>query len=563
VRERPHRLLTGIRVAALILVGAAVSFGIARVTSDRPVEYEDDREHFKYGSTGGERGWKLQPGFGLPYWVWVMLPEMFPEYLPDGRPGRGYQSFGMIYEPGRDPRFDLPIGMSLRRVQGVHRTYFNCAVCHVGTYRETPESEPVIVLGMPANRFDLGRLGRFLFSVPIEPRFSADYLLPKIRELERLRDREVPAADSYRPPGLDPVNRLAFRALGVSLLRDQMLYLRGSLAFVDPMSWGPGRVDTFNPPKALLGFNMKSASPKELVGNVDLPSIWHQRARRGMWLHWDGNNRSVDERNLSAGFGTGATPTTLDKPKILRVRDWLLDEAAPPPYPEARIDRVLAAAGRPIYRRYCRTCHGNPRPPFRGDGEGERLGTVVPIEEIGTDRWRLDSYTPELAQAQNSLYAGFPRGGEEACEGRWFEDTDDCYPARFRNFRKTFGYANMPLDGIWLRAPYLHNGSVPNLRALLEPSARRPERFYIGYDVYDWANVGFVTAPCGVPGEEAPPGSAAPPAAAAADCVPGGEGWLYLTSVAGNGREGHEGRAYGTELSRGDKDALVEYLKTF
>ena len=29
----------------------------------------------------------------------------------------------------------------------------------------------------------------------------------------------------------------------------------------------------------------------------------------------------------------------------------------------------------------------------------------------------------------------------------------------------------MPLDGLWLRAPYLHNGSVPTLRDLLEPSA--------------------------------------------------------------------------------------------
>lgn len=145
MRERLRRLLRGVRIVAVILA-AALAFGlIARITSDRPVEYEDDREHFKYGSTGGERGWYLQPGFGLPYWVWVMLPEMFPEYLPDGQAGHGYQSFGMIYEPGRNPRFDLPIGMSMRTVQGVDRIYFTCSVCHTGTYRETPESEPQIV----------------------------------------------------------------------------------------------------------------------------------------------------------------------------------------------------------------------------------------------------------------------------------------------------------------------------------------------------------------------------------------------------------------------------------
>ena len=51
----------------------------------------------------------------------------------------------------------------------------------------------------------------------------------------------------------------------------------------------------------------------------------------------------------------------------------------------------------------------------------------------------------------------------------------------------------MPLDGIWLRAPYLHNGSVPTLRALMFPDAR-PAVFYRGYDVYDWENVGFVAS---------------------------------------------------------------------
>ena len=58
-------------------------------------------------------------------------------------------------------------------------------------------------------------------------------------------------------------------------------------------------------------------------------------------------------------------------------------------------------------------------------------------------------------------------------------------PWRFSHFRKTNGYANMPLDGLWLRAPYLHNGSVPTLRALLFPE-ERPAVFYRGYDVYDW-----------------------------------------------------------------------------
>ena len=50
-------------------------------------------------------------------------------------------------------------------------------------------------------------------------------------------------------------------------------------------------------------------------------------------------------------------------------------------------------------------------------------------------------------------------------------------------------------DGIWLRAPYLHNGLVPTLRDLLDPVERRPKKFYRGYDVYNQVKVGFVTSP--------------------------------------------------------------------
>jgi hypothetical protein len=137
---------------------------------------------------------------------------------------------------------------------------------------------------------------------------------------------------------------------------------------------------------------------------------------------------------------------------------------------------------------------------------------------------------------------------------------DDCYPARFSHFRKTFGYANLPLDGIWLRAPYLHNGSVPDLAALLEPVNDRPEVFYTGYDVYDYDRVGFVSRPV-CAGDVPEDGCVAP--GGGEPGVPPGEGWRYDTERRGNGNFGHEGAAYGTGLSPEDKRALIEYLKTF
>jgi hypothetical protein len=227
----------------------------------------------------------------------------------------------------------------------------------------------------------------------------------------------------------------------------------------------------------------------------------------------------VDERNLSAALGAGVTPVTVDHAAIKRVRDWIWT-LPPPPYPYT-IDKALASRGASLYQQHCLDCHGSHR--FReGVKDGARMGEVEDIARIATDRHRLDSYTDVFAANQVSLYP------------------DSAY--RFTHFRKTNGYANQPLDGIWLRAPYLHNGSVPNLRALLEPAARRPAVFFRGDDLYDPKNLGFVAD---VPEENGRPY------------------FRYDTALAGNGNFGHEGRAYGTELPPDEKDALIEFLKTF
>lgn len=288
--------------------------------------------------------------------------------------------------------------------------------------------------------------------------------------------------------------------------------------------WGPGRVDTFGSAKAMFNFFPNRPVPeKERVGVADFPSIWLQGSRKGMQLHWDGNNTSVEERNRSAAFGTGATPPTLDRPRIKRIEDWLLTKE-PPAYPYP-IDQALATKGKPVYARYCANCHGADGRKF----DGEKVGKVTPIEDIRTDPHRLDSYTEQVAVNQNLLYAGY---GEE----------------RFSHFRKTFGYANMPLDGLWLRAPYLHNGSVPTLRDLLDSGEQRPKTFYRGNDVYDPIKVGFESS---VPEEN------------------GKKFFLFETldeqgkPIPGNSNQGHEGLKYGTALSTPDKEALVEYLKTF
>ena len=340
--------------------------------------------------------------------MWVTLPELFSDYLPDRTPGRGYTSFGLIYEPGRDPRFDLPIGMSMRRVQGIDRVYFTCSVCHAGSVRAAPDAAPTIVLGMPANTVNFGGLAQFLRSVAADNRFVASQMVPRIEAMAALRRRDYTGTAIYQPAELGVLDRLLLRQIGVSMMRATLNELMAKLSFVDFTTWGPGRVDTFGPPKALLGFRMDMAPAHEKIGVSDFPSVWHQRARKGMSLHWDGNNCSVDERNLSAAYGTGATPVTLDRDGLFRIADYLWSTAVPPPFPPDRIDQSQAAAGARVYGELCRTCHGEGASPFRTLGDGLKVGQVTPIAEIGTDRARLDSYTRELAVSQNTLYAGLP-----------------------------------------------------------------------------------------------------------------------------------------------------------
>ncbi len=494
-------------VVLLLVVAVLAGWLFWRFGSDRPVVYADIGEHFKYGSIGSEPGLSLtRPAGGVlpPYWVFKVLPEICPEKLPGG-----YAQLGLLYEEGRD----LPIGVSRRWRLGFDQVGLNCAVCHTSTVRATPRSEPQIVLGMPANQLDLREFFRFVLECSLDERLTGDNLLGRI---------EAAGGD------LGALDRFLYRSVLVNQVKLTTLRLQQRIGLLfedDVTAWGAGRVDTFNPYKSLqFNWPLARLPHQELIGPSDYPSLWNQKPRaqslpqapNGMWLHWDGNNNSVDERNLSASLGTGVTPMTIDHAALQRVRDWAW--TLPPPEYPFPVDQALASRGEPIYRRYCADCHADEG--FRkGQVVGTQVGTVVPVAAVGTDPYRLNSYTATFAANQYGLYPGSKY--------------------RFRHFRKTEGYANHPLDGIWARAPYLHNGSVPTMRDLLDPPAARPARFYRGYDVYDQERLGFVS---GVARE-------------------GGKRYfLYDTSLPGNGNQGH---SYGTQLSPEEKDAIVEYMKRF
>jgi hypothetical protein len=113
-------------------------------------------------------------------------------------------------------------------------------------------------------------------------------------------------------------------------------------------------------------------------------------------------------------------------------------------------------------------------------------------------------------------------------------------------YASLLSYKARSLNGIWATAPYLHNGSVPNLYQLLLPPRKtgdtdgdrcekyRTGEFMVGSREFEPKNVGFKSE--------------------------GYPGFKFNTEIPGNRNTGHEyGACKMTDL---DRWALIEYLKS-
>ena len=435
--------------------------------------YADPLEHFKYGSIG------IEVPAGIPYWIWVVLPRIFADKLPG--PG-GYVALGASWEMGKE----MPIGFT-KEIVGIPRVGVNCAGCHTTSVRTAPDQAPQLYFGGATSRFQPQGYVRFLFACAHDDRFTSANIMKAILAI-------------YDMPAID---RVLYRYLIIPATRSGLLKSEKDDYYWMPErpDWGPGRTD-MNP----FQRQVMRLPDDHTVGSTDVMAIWNERAHEGMLHHSDGLNTTLTESVRSAALAAGATKSSIDVPALDRIEAWLRD--LPPPKYAFAIDQALAAKGQPIFAQRCAACHAFG---------GSRTGTVVSLAEVGTDPHRNKHWPQSSADAFN----------------KWA----DGYPWAFHHFRSSDGYLSVPLDGVWLRAPYLHNGSVPNMSELLSPPEQRSKIFYRGYDVYDQANMGFVTS-----GPQAEL-----------------EGFRYDTSVVGNSNQGH---TYGSDLNAADKQALIEYLKT-
>jgi mono/diheme cytochrome c family protein len=485
-----RKVLIGIAVLAVlaVTVGFVVWYKAFRQAPQPAWITSDQRNNFLYGSIGAEAQ------AGIPYWLWLVLPRMFPEYLPG--PG-GYASLGIPWEQGRE----MPAGFTKVTI-GFPRVGNNCALCHALSYRTQEEQDPIIVPAGPGNTQNVQQVIEFFANAAKDPRFTADDIMAQVDLVTHL----------------SLIDKAIYR-FAIPRVRDALIVQGKDFAWAEQRPpWGPGR----DAPMNLTKFNFLKMPMDHSLDNTDFPAIWHLSVREQpgrtyqdgqpvstitshtMLMNLDGATTSFRSVLIDSALGLGAQNTPFFNRRIPELLDWLR-KFTPPKYPFP-IDGAKASRGAAVFEAQCAACHA--------PGRDNRMGTVIPIEEIGTDPERLDAWRGTgAAQRANAKVASMGIHRTPMIE--------------------TDGYIAVHLDGTWLRGPYLHNGSVPTVRDLLEPPAQRPKVFYRGYNVIDRDNVGFIST--------------------------GPQGWRFDTGVRGNGNGGH---LYGVTLSAAEKEDLLEYLKT-
>jgi cytochrome c5 len=251
---------------------------------------------------------------------------------------------------------------------------------------------------------------------------------------------------------------------------------------------------------------------------VDVPPWWRMKKKNAMFYNAAGRG---DHARIMMTASTLCTDSVEEAQKI---DAFFPDIAAyvasitPPAWPFA-VDAAKAAQGKSVFEDNCASCHGT----YGADESYPNL--LISLNLVGTD-----SMLSDAAQFADRFVA-------------WFNSS---FYGRIARLEPLSGYVAPPLDGIWATAPFLHNGSVPTLAALLDP-ALRPKYWTRTFDStdYDQANVGWNF-------QTLDHGQSAEPTTAKRKLI-------YDTTQTGYGNGGH---TFGATLSDGDRAALLEYLKT-
>ena len=299
---------------------------------------------------------------------------------------------------------------------------------------------------------------------------------------------------------------------------------------------------------------------------VRYPAIWDTPYLD--WVLYNGSIRQPLARNIVEALGVGApfNPATILSDHIAHsvLMDniiWIhgaLKRLQSPPWPwregDRQVNAALAGRGQAIYEQRCASCHAvidrqtHLPASYDPDAPDPIRVTMVPLDRILTDPRQAMTLAVrhvslgKIGGPANIAYTEAVRQLTSGIVEQWRAQSaqnasiaDAINGGRNNEIIAPLAYRARPLNGIWAMAPYLHNGSVPSLHALLLPPQDRPAKFCVGNWEFDPVDVGLDSnVTCGADREFDP-------------------------FAAGNSNAGH---LYGTDLGEPDRRALIEYLKT-
>jgi mono/diheme cytochrome c family protein len=252
--------------------------------------------------------------------------------------------------------------------------------------------------------------------------------------------------------------------------------------------------------------------PKQVIPS-DVPPWWLLKKKNAMF--YNGFGRGDFGRFLMASNLLTVNDSSESRKVDEQIRHVLafIYTLEAPKY-SLPINKKLVNEGEKLFIDKCSKCHGTY------GGEEEYPNLLIPQSIIKTDSFlhRSNYQNPQFVNWFNSS---------------WFAMGD--HPAKLQPFN---GYISPPLDGIWCTAPYLHNGSIPTVEAVLN-SKLRPVYWQRNFDnpEYDYEKLGwqFVVKDSSF------------------------NRTIYNTTLPGYGNYGHY---FGDKLTDSDRKAVIEYLKT-
>jgi mono/diheme cytochrome c family protein len=514
--------------------------------------------------------WAPQGSALLSYDIYLALE--LPESKMLFNSSEQADKFGLLHD-GIDAEFNpdgLPIGVAKSVVaSGKYQGEYaglTCAACHTGQVQY--KGRQIRIDGGLANRFDLyswmSTLSKSLDAALNDPeKFNALY--SKIKQRSKTSEQDLKG-------------RLKLDADNVRL--------QLSNSFVVPFNPGPGRTDafiqennTFASVKTGIHENTRPA-----LAPVKPPVLWN--TPHSAWVEYSGIQDNPLIRNYSESLGVFGRysleqnqegkisyETTTDIKSILKIES-LLRQLAPPQWPQAdlgKLDARKVEQGSKYFKQYCQECHATY--PYRWSEarkEGKRFieNAMVPIDFIGTDKTHFQSvmFDPKPTMLTRHLAQYFD-GRPIVNTGEFFKAFE---PTMIEQSLKKAGITSKaelldangytffgdepalkppvnsikaaPRDGSWSNAPFLHNGSVPNIYELLLPASERSKTFYVGRE-FDPVKLGIDTS--GASGS-----------------------YLMDTRLVGNSNSGHSFESkpgpgvIGPKLTDAQRYAIIEYLKS-